>query len=483
MRTRVYAMIPIHVAPQGARAVGACPGARDASEESARTLLKKHLTIRPLLSAAAVCMLPMAVHAQAPAAAQPSAPSVPAAPSLPAAPSQPAGMPYPGSIWYPAGGGFQPAGTQASTVSDQASPAFQLRALAGVEHENNVLRTPGGGVSDTAFILGVGMRADRRYGLQRFRADVEANTYKYDKRSDLDYNVVNYALAWDWSLTPRFHGVASADRKQYREVATDPVALVNRVGRRTERNELFEGVFEAGARVRLLGGVSHSKAGSNQPATWDASPEVSSGRVGVGYELGSGTSLTARYRRGDGEYTDPTPGASRGDFEENEADVVLKWPVTGKTAVEARLGHLERNHDAGTQRDFSGMVGSAALSWDVTGKTRVLAGMSRDLTATGLATGGHVRSDRFFVGPVWKATALIAVNARYDHISRDWKDVPGGSREVGRNESIWMLSAGVEWEPRRWLAVSGYLRGERQKSNLNTGYRNTTVGAAVKAFF
>ena len=483
MRTRVYAKIPINAMPQGAQSMGACPGARDASQESARTPLKKHLTISPLLTMASVWVLPLAVHAQAPTASQPSAPSAPTTPSLPTTPSQPAGMPYPGSIWYPAGGGFQPAGTQASTVSDQESPPFQLRAMAGVEHDSNVLRTPGGGGAAPAVIHGVGRRAQGPVGGQRLRADVEANTYKYDKQSDLDYNVINYSLAWDWSLTPRLHGVASADRKQYREVATDPVALVNRVGRRTERNEVFEGVYDAGARLRLLAGVSHSKAGSDQPATWDASPEVSSARVGAGYELGSGTSVYARYRRGDGEYTDPTPGASRGDFKEDEFDVVLKWPVTGKTALEARLAHLDRSHDTGTQRDFSGLVGSAAVSWDVTGKTRVLAGVSRDLTATGLATGGHVQSNRFFIGPVWKATSLIAVNARYDHISRDWKDVPGGSSEVGRNESIRMLSAGVEWEPRRWLAVSGYVRGERQKSNLNSGYRNTTVGAAVKAFF
>jgi hypothetical protein len=55
--------------------------------------------------------------------------------------------------------------------------------------------------------------------------------------------------------------------------------------------------------------------------------------------------------------------------------------------------------------------------------------------------------------------------------------------DLGRNEVLQLLSAAVEWEPRRWLAVSTYVRGERQKSNVNTGYRNTTIGAAVKAYF
>ena len=53
----------------------------------------------------------------------------------------------------------------------------------------------------------------------------------------------------------------------------------------------------------------------------------------------------------------------------------------------------------------------------------------------------------------------------------------------GRHESANILSAAVEWQPLRWMSVSTYVRGERQTSNANTGYRNTTIGAAVKAFF
>lgn len=491
MRTRVYAKIPItEVTPWGARVVGACPGARDASKESARTPLKKrNHHIRPLLSVATICLLPALVQAQTAnePLARPSEPSVPSTPSLPATPSQPSVLPANSSIWYPGGiAGFQPAGTQDTALrqdlTDLGARGLQLRAMAGIERESNALRTPGG-ASDTDYYAGVGLRADRRYGLQRFRADVEANTYRYDKQSNLNYSVLNYALAWDWAVGTRFHGVASADRKQYREVTTDPVALVNRLGKRTERSEVLEGVYNAGAALRLMAGAAHTTSSSTAPNTWDASPSITSGRVGVGYELASGSSIWLRYRHGNGQYNDPTPGASTGDFKENQTDVVVKWPVTAKTAVEAELGRLQRKHDTGTQRDFSGMIGAASVSWDITGKTRLIGGVNRTLTVSGLSTGGHVRSDRFYIGPVWKATAQIAVNARYDRVKRSWEDVPAGTSFAGRGDTVSVLSAGVDWEPRRWLAVSGYVRNERQTSNLATGYRNTTVGAAVKAFF
>ena len=453
--------------------------------------MKKLHTIRPVL--ATLCSLPFAVHSQGTAPAQPTQPtttsqaSSPSTPSVPESalysgtPSQAPGVPYPSSIYYP-NTVFAPAGTQASTVSEDVAPALQFRALAGVEHESNVTRVNTGAISDTAAYLGIGLKADRRFGLQRVRADVEANTYKYNDNSSLDYDILNYALAWDWSLTPRFHGVLGANQQQYRDVQLDPVLQINQVGRRTDRSQQVEGVYDVGAAWRVLGGLSHTDSKSSLPNSYDGSPEVTNARVGVGYEFASGSTVYGRYRHGTGSYQDPTANGG-GDFKENEFDAVLRWPATGKTAVDARLGHIDRKHDTNTQRDFSGMVGAAVVSWSITGKTSLAGGVSRDLSATGDVFGGHVRSDRVFIGPLWRVTPLVAVNLRYDHIHRAWEDVLPGTLNAGRDETANVLSAAVEWQPLRWVSVSGYVRGERQTSNANTGFHNTTVGAAVKGFF
>ena len=476
------------------RVYGKRPPDRGSVTKKPEDPLKKHLTFRPVL--ATLCALPLAVHSQGtqpagPAqAAQPAATSQPSAPSTPSVPeaalwqgtpSQAPGVPYPSGIFY-RDGVFAPAGTQANTVTEDVGPSLQFRALAGIEHEDNVTRVNTGEISDTAAILGVGVRFDRRYGLQRLRADLEANTYRYFDDSSLNYNIFNYALAWDWSLTPRFHGVLGANQQQYRDVQLDPVALVNRVGRRSDRTELLEGVYELGAAWRVTGGLTHTRSKSELANSWDGNPDITNVRVGVGYEWPSAASLYGRVRHGKGSYEDPTASVN-GDFEENEVDAVLKWPVSGKTALDARLGHLERKHDTDTQRDFSGMVGAAVVSWSITGKTSLAAGISRDLSATGDRLGGSVTSDRVFIGPVWRVTPLVAVNLRYDYVRRDWEDVPAASINAGRHERANILSAAVEWQPLRWMSVSGYVRGEKQTSNANTGYRNTTVGAAVKAFF
>ena len=98
--------------------------------------------------------------------------------------------------------------TQAVGLTGVIPEGLHLRGQAGVEHDSNVLRTTSNKISDTAWTAGVGLSFNKRYGLQNVRADIQADGWWYQNQSDLNFNTLNYLLAWDWSLTPRFHGVA-----------------------------------------------------------------------------------------------------------------------------------------------------------------------------------------------------------------------------------------------------------------------------------
>ncbi len=373
----------------------------------------------------------------------------------------------------------------AAMAQDDVREGFTVRAALGVEHDSNVLRVPSasGPISDTVWNAGVGLSFNKRYGLQRIRADIDANVYRYSDQSSLNYNTLNYALAWDWSVTPRFHGVVSADRRQYREVTSDPLFLRNLVGRRTERTELAEGVFEVAGPWRVLAGAAHTRAESDQPRSYDASPDITSWYGGLGYEFASGSNISARYRRGDGEYRDPSFAIANRNFTDHEAEVALHWELTGKTRLDARLAHRKREHDGAPGLDFSGMVGNATVVWDVTGKTRVVAGAMRDISATGLTTGGYVVSDRFFIGPKWQVTGKTALTARWDHTTRDWNNVAFATPSFGRKETIDSVQVGADWQALRTITVSPYIRYERMKSSVSAGYRANVYGVAAKASF
>jgi exopolysaccharide biosynthesis operon protein EpsL len=360
---------------------------------------------------------------------------------------------------------------------------IDFRVGAGVEHNTNVLRTTTGEQSDDITVLSVGAKIDRTYSLQRFRADLEASKYYYRNLSNLDYSTLNYLLAWDWRFTPALHGVLSSERREFRDIG-DTVAGIQEIGIRKERTELFEGIYDIDGVWRALAGVSQTSSSTTLPESWDGSPTVRSARVGGGYEFASGSSIFVRARRGDGEYkAAQTPGAPA-DFQETEGDAQLKWILTGKTSLDARLGYLDRTHDGAPQRDFDGPQGSATVVWDATGKTRVVAGLQHYLSSSGLDTGGFVESDRFFLGPVWRATAHTSVNARYEWVGRDWRDIAAGEIEAGRRDVIQILSLGVDWAPRRLVTVTGSLRGERVKSNQpGSSYRNNAVAVGMRLNF
>jgi len=363
---------------------------------------------------------------------------------------------------------------------------LHLRAQAGVEHDSNVLRTNTNQQADTALTAGLGLTFNRRYGLQTLRADVQFDNWWYRDHSDLNFNTLNYALGWDWRVTQRFHGVASADQREYREVTTTALGG-NQVGRRKEQVQLFEGTWDATANWRALAGVSHTNNSSTQPGSWDGQPEINWGQVGVGYDYPSGSTVRLRYRDGNGKYNDPTFTAFANldtNFHEHDYELSGTWAATGKTTLDGRIAYLDRKHPSRPELDFSGWVGGANVNWAITGKTSLQGGYMRDLTATGTPLGGHVVSDRLFLAPVWAATGKTSFSLRYDYTRRDWEDVPPPSFDQGRRDTVQALALGVDWAVLRTVTISGYLRQEKQDSSVpNGGYSATVFGVAAKALF
>ena len=376
-----------------------------------------------------------------------------------------------------------PAAMAQASLADEG---LHVQARLGVEHDSNVLRTSGATTSDTAYTAGVGLRYNKQFSLQRIRADIQADTWRYSSHNELNFNTLNYSAAWDWAVTPRVHGTVSADRKQFREVTTDPVTFGNRIGRRTERTELAEGAYDLAGSWQVLAGVSHYRTESTEPGSWDASPDITFWHVGAGYVGANGSTASLRYKRGDGDYHDPTFAsfaALNSSFRDEEIEFRARWSVTGKTTVDGRLAHVSRKHGGAPQLDFSGMVGGANVTWDITGKTSLVAGLQRDLSATGLPVGGSVESDRFFVAPVYHWTAKTSFTARYDYIHRNWKDVPAAFFVNGRNETLETIQLGADWEAVRKITVSGYVRQEKLRSSVNAGYRANVFGVIARASF
>jgi exopolysaccharide biosynthesis operon protein EpsL len=350
----------------------------------------------------------------------------------------------------------------AHAQNPETGDTLQFRVAAGVERDSNVLRAPAK-VSDEIGTLGVGARYDKRISLQRIIVDAEARTHKHRDLSALDYNTVNYNAAWNFAITPRFLGVASATREQYRDI-TNATTGVDESAVRSERVERLEGTYTTGEGWLGQAGLSHRQSRSDSDRALEASPKVLSTYVGVGREFRAGTQLIGRYRHGKGEY-DRITGPGR-DFDESELSLIGRYPLSTRTSVEGRVGRLKRDHDGAAQRDFSGTIASITADWGITFKNSLQAGLARDIGSYEAGTGGAITGNRFFIQPVWRATEKIAVRLRYQRDQREWA-VAAGSPDLGREETLHFSSVSVDWEPRRNLVLTTGLRGERRNANID----------------
>lgn len=430
----------------------------------------KRPSIRPLLTVSAACLLPAALHAQTTlqspggqgeSAAQPAGQAM----ATPMGQSMVIQMSPAASLSQP----FPPV-TTAPLDTDRLG--LQFRARAGIEKDDNVTRVSAGKLSDTITSLGVGLRYNQRFSQQRVVVDVDVAKYDYDKLP-LNYNTVNYAAAWYFKAGERISGIASAERRQFRDVTNGTAGVVSR---RTEHNEVVEGGYKLGAAYKVTAGLLHNASTSTDPNSWDGNPDVTSARLGIAYDLASGSNAALRYRHGDGKYqTGIVP-----DFKDDEVEALAHWQATVKTSVDGRLAHLRREHSGAPARDFSGMVGSIAANWEITAKTRLMGGYARDMGSYLFGTGGHTSSDRWFIGPVWRPTVQTAVSARYEYENRKWDDVTG-SADAGRRDKFNVFALGLDWQVMRTVGVQVQWRNERRSSSLPIfDYRANVLGVSAK---
>lgn len=371
---------------------------------------------------------------------------------------------------------------------------LQLRAGARLQYESNVFRLSETANtqaligeptrSDTAAITTVGVLLNKPYSLQRFELEVHADNYRYRRFSSLNFTALNYAAAWRWSLTPALHGNLTAERREFIDTSAD-VQNLGQVNRRTERVNLFDAEYELGSAVRLVGGFFDRTLKNSSPFTLEGDSSVQGAEAGLRYVFPSGSSLAYRFKRGSGDYPGRVPSAfSAASFREREHEVRLDWPVTGKTAIQARLSHVDRAHDDLAARDFSGITGQVQATWAATGKTQVVVGLDRELSSYQATSASYYTGYRLFVAPSWKPTEKTAVRLRYDHGVRDYKGALPGFAATGRRDTTNQGSVALEWQALRSVKVTLALQTERRKSNeAGADYKNRGASVGVQVSF
>ncbi len=364
---------------------------------------------------------------------------------------------------------------------------LEFRVGQSVEHDSNVFRLPSSATrqSDTYGVTTLGLKIDKRYGLQRFELDMSAQDYRYQHNTVLDFTAFNYAAAWRWSLTPRFVGNVTADRSEFIDNST-LVQSTGVVNHRTEEAKRVDGEYEVGSAVRLLGGVFDRSVNNSAAGSAVADSTVTGGEAGAKYVFLTGNAVAYRYRKGNGEYTGlPASTLPSRNFSDVEHEFSLELTPSASTRVQARVSHLERTRDDAAVHEFSGVVGRINANWVITGKTRLDVGVVREMSSyqPNAVIPSYYEGDRFYISPVWKPTEKTAVRLRLDQGVRHYKGTlePGYD---GRRDSLSQSGVSFEWEPRRSIKLVATMAYDKRSSNIqNLDYKANLLGLSALVKF
>ncbi|SFH17669.1 exopolysaccharide biosynthesis operon protein EpsL [Nitrosospira sp. Nsp14] len=343
------------------------------------------------------------------------------------------------------------------------------------------------------------LSVNKHYSMQRFEVNGSLVDNRYHNFDYLNFLGKNGTATWHWYVTPYLYGKLTGNHREALNNFADLTGFANSTNRnlRTDNNARFDAVLELDGAWRLIGGVSYDVRTNSRLTVQDFDNTVLSVEGGLRYAFPSGSSLTYKVRQGYGEFykrDQPLPAQLfDNQFDEREHELRLMWPVTGKTSIDARVGHFARHHAHFPQRDFDGFVGNFNLNWAVTGQTRITAGWARDLFNFQVAPGQFQNSpffdpfsasfasaNRVFFAPVWQITEKVALRLRYDYSLRDYlgavEMVPGGSRTDTQHSGLIAL----DWQPLRAVFLSGALQRDHRSSD-HRGFDFDASSASVSA--
>ena len=402
------------------------------------------------------------------------------------------------------------------TLSQQAAAQpgffnpFRVVLDSNLQFDSNVFRltpvtvvpmTGQSTLSDRIIVSSATLRFDKSYGLQRIEGNVGVVDNRYNNFNFLDFTALNYGGAWNWNITPKFHGSLSGNHNEaLNNFANMTGFTTNSTNKNLRKSDVvrLDGVYEIDGAWRLIGGISHSRFTNTLEFFADQGQQIQSAEGGIRYVLPSGSSLTYKYRGGLGKFV----GRSLDEvnlldtrFTEMEHDVQLIWPVSGKTSIDARAGHLQRKHENFSQRDFSGFVGNFNLNYAMTGKTRLTAGWTRTLGnfQTGASNSGlnpvfdqyassYLKTDRFSLGPTWQIDDKVALRVRYDYSMIDFLGgvTTSATSLDQRNDKMHSGTVALDWQLHKAFSLSAMLNHDKRNSNLS-GYSFHRSAASVTA--
>lgn len=365
-----------------------------------------------------------------------------------------------------------------SGVRADEADTFNVYLALGAQRDSNLFRQSANGRSDTIATTSLTLALNKPMGLQRFSLQATLVDYRYAEFDYLDYRALNYSGVWNWALTHRLSGDLTLNQTEAQNSFVDFVggAAQTRPNVRKTRVNHFGAEWRVAGGWRLLGGVTNNEQANSDTFNAENGFVLNSGELGGKYQWSAGTYLQVLQREGHGEYTDrvlvgfDVLPASRNpqfdtEFKQSETEAKFYVPLTGKSSVSTRLARQSRKHEHFPQRDYDANIGRVDLNWQPLGKISLTGSLRREISAYQDNFSSYYLADGFNLQPYWQISGKVGMRLRYDWQRRKYDGELFPSRFSERRDTLQTVALGVDWQPVRWLTLSGNVQRDSRKSS------------------
>ena len=358
----------------------------------------------------------------------------------------------------------------ASPAAFDPADVVQIQASASLYHDNNLFRLPPDlnfGVdpakrSDTARILGVGLKFDKPVSRQRLIAELNLNETTYDKNSDLDFLGGDGRLAWLWQVGNYWSGEAGYRRRRSLGGFEDEFL---------KRQDLIDTdiySFSAGyafhPRWRIAAELTEEDATHSAQNRRSLDVDGQTAGLSLIYRTPADNSIGLRARRTDRSY----PNAATNDNSETRLSAIVVWRLSGGLKLDGQIGHADVKNETRSERDFSGLTWRAAANWDLTGKFRLNVSGFRDIRVYETSLANYVVVNSIGMSPVYAISPKLILQADLRYENREYR--PGIPE---RDDKIRFARVGLTYSPIRYLDFTlSYEAGDRRSSETRSVVNN-----------
>lgn len=368
------------------------------------------------------------------------------------------------------------AGTLAIADVQAEAAHLTLKAEAALTFDNNLFRLPA--ATNTLQVLGkvsgaeqigvttLSLNFSQALSLQKVNLSVSAVDSKFQNFNYLNYTSYNYNAALQWSLTPRLHGLLSADRNETANSFADYTGRQSNL--RTEASQQLDAEYEIDGPWRVLAGVSTFSQTNQQALVAGGDHTTRTLHAGLGYVFASGSRLNLIQKQVSGHYLNRKLVANSpydSDFNQSISDLRAHWAMPENQSADFYLTALRQTHPHFPERNFSGLNSGASLNWLLTGKSSVQLGQSRTVTSYAVRDSNYTQTQRLFVSPSWQFSPKSLVRLQHSRSRIRYLGAPQGVVPSQREDNIHDTGVTFYWQPDQRFTLSAALQNASRSAN------------------